>query len=419
MKKILLTLLLLAEIYPLYGIDPIFNKEEKRNIDHFSVAAYPVPVSGTDSIRIMAYLDLPYVALQFVKKDSTFRADFQGTITLRDKEGNQYGRKIWKDSVVVDNYVSTISMSLSVISHTSFLVPPGKYDLVAQVMDMDTKNSGEDKGEWDLTQFNEPNAVYPPIVFRSKPGNWGFGAGIIPVMNREIRELDDSLEVRIAYKTRDKTTLRFKITDGNNHDIRKQSRSLDPALEGDSIVYKLDPNLFSGLMYAFKVELEANGKTMKQISRIKVNKPGISRLVTDVDDALEQMVYILNSKEKAKLKKAKGDDRETLFKEFWKIRDPNPNTEDNELMDEYYRRIRYANQHFSGFTAGWMSDMGMIYVLFGPPDEVDRSSSSQYHRYYELWYYNRINRQFLFIDYNGFGDYRLDVPFMGNPFTGI
>jgi len=77
------------------------------------------------------------------------------------------------------------------------------------------------------------------------------------------------------------------------------------------------------------------------------------------------------------------------------------------------------NQHFSGFTAGWMSDMGMIYVLFGPPDEVDRSSSSQYHRYYELWYYNRINRQFLFIDYNGFGDYRLDVPFMGNPFTGI
>ncbi|NOZ75027.1 MAG: GWxTD domain-containing protein, partial [FCB group bacterium] len=133
----------------------------------------------------------------------------------------------------------------------------------------------------------------------------------------------------------------------------------------------------------------------------------------------QQMVYILDDKERRKLKGADGQKREALFKEFWKARDPNPDTEQNELMDEYYRRIKYSNDHFSGFSAGWMTDMGMIYVLFGPPDEVERSASTQSQRNYELWYYHRINRQFLFIDYNGFGDYRLDVPLVGDPFRGL
>ena len=61
--------------------------------------------------------------------------------------------------------------------------------------------------------------------------------------------------------------------------------------------------------------------------------------------------------------------------------------------------------------------MGMIYILFGPPDEVQRSnptSSSQ--TTYQVWTYYNLNKQFMFKDLNGFGDYRLDSPFIGSNF---
>ncbi len=419
MRSILIILLLLGELNTLFAVDPFRKRPEKRNIDHFNMAAYPLPVADSDSIKVIAYLEIPYLALQFLKHDSTYRADFQGTITLRDKEGYQYGRKIWKDSVVVDNYISTVSLSLSTITWTSFTVPPGKYHLVAQLMDMDTKNTGENTGDWDLTVFSGPDAVFPPIVLENKPGDWGFGEGLIPVINREIRNLEDSLKVVVYFKTDGEATLRLNLVKGDNHRLWNRSQIVNEATSGQSMDFYLDPSLFDGILFKIKAELESEGKSYTQSVEIKVDKPGISSLVTDVNDALDQMMYILNSKERHKLKSASEQEREALFKEFWKVRDPNPETEQNELMDEYYRRIKYSNEHFTGFTAGWMTDMGMIYVLFGPPDEVERSTSTQSHRSYELWYYHRINRQFLFIDYNGFGDFRLDVPLVGDPFRGL
>lgn len=419
MKTLLILILLLTEIHPLFGLDPFRRKPEKRNIDHFNMAAYPLPVPGSDSIKVMAYLEIPHLALQFIKQDSLFRADFQGTITLRDEDGYQHGRKIWKDSVVVDNYISTISLSLSTITWSTFVVPPGKYHLVAQVMDIDTKNTGENDGDWDLTVFGNANAIFPPIILIEKTGLWGFGENRIPVISREIRSLDDSLEVQVPLKTAQDATLRFHLIEGDNHRVWSKSQIVTATDDTQTLVFKLAPSLFEGLTYRIDVELEVAGKSRSQSIKFKVDKPGISNFVSDVDDALQQMVYILDDKERRKLKTADSQKRETLFKEFWKARDPNPETDQNELMDEYYRRIKYSNEHFSGFSAGWMTDMGMIYILFGPPDEVERSASTQSQRNYELWYYHRINRQFLFIDYNGFGDYRLDVPLVGDPFRGL
>ncbi|NOZ75028.1 MAG: hypothetical protein GXO90_06555, partial [FCB group bacterium] len=244
MRILIILLILIGELNPLFGADPFKRKTEKRNIDHFNIAAYPLPVAGSDSIKVMAYLEIPHLALQFIKHDSTYRADFQGTITLRDEDGYQHGRKIWKDSVVVDSYISTISLSLSTITWSTFIVPPGKYHLVAQVMDMDTKNTGENKGDWDLTVFGEENSIFPPIILIEKPGDWGFETGVIPVINREIRTLDDSLEVLVPIKTEGDATLRFNLIEGDNHRVWSKSQIVKSSVEQESITFKLPPSLF-------------------------------------------------------------------------------------------------------------------------------------------------------------------------------
>ena len=116
------------------------------------------------------------------------------------------------------------------------------------------------------------------------------------------------------------------------------------------------------------------------------------------------------------IKEAKKS-KEALFLKLWKDRDPTPKTDTNELMDEYYRRVRYADENFDGWKKGWESDRGMIYILFGPPDEIQRSSVSiSNNTSLQIWKYYDINKQFVFRDENGFGDYRLDDPFFSSEF---
>jgi hypothetical protein len=82
-------------------------------------------------------------------------------------------------------------------------------------------------------------------------------------------------------------------------------------------------------------------------------------------------------------------------------------------MDEYYKRVAYAIIHFDSFVDGWETDMGMIYIIFGAPDDIERSVLSQVQNTTEIWYYYQIQESFIFIDKDGFGNFRLSTPFLG------
>jgi hypothetical protein len=78
---------------------------------------------------------------------------------------------------------------------------------------------------------------------------------------------------------------------------------------------------------------------------------------------------------------------------------------------EYYARIKYADKHYSTpYTPGWKTDMGMVYVIFGLPNNIERHPYEMGTKPYEIWDYYDINRQFVFVDDSGFGDYRLVTP---------
>lgn len=92
----------------------------------------------------------------------------------------------------------------------------------------------------------------------------------------------------------------------------------------------------------------------------------------------EDVVYIITREERAAfLKLESNQEREMFIQQFWERRDPTPGTPENESRDEHYRRIAQANLRFptATGTAGWRTDRGRIYILYGPPDEIDDHSS--------------------------------------------
>ncbi len=138
---------------------------------------------------------------------------------------------------------------------------------------------------------------------------------------------------------------------------------------------------------------------------------------------VSQLEYIASTSQINKLKNASIEERDSLWREFWKTHDPTPNTEFNEQEVEYFRRINYCEQHFSHGDKGWRSDRAKIYVRYGPPDEVQvrpyelyappnelENISIKFYDAYEIWLYYKINRRFIFGDRYGLGQYILITP---------
>jgi GWxTD domain-containing protein len=92
----------------------------------------------------------------------------------------------------------------------------------------------------------------------------------------------------------------------------------------------------------------------------------------------EDVAYIIRPEERDAFLRLETDaERAEFIKQFWLSRDPTPGTPENEFKDEHYRRIAYANLHFPTATAkaGWKTDRGRIYIVYGPPDEIDDHST--------------------------------------------
>ncbi len=90
----------------------------------------------------------------------------------------------------------------------------------------------------------------------------------------------------------------------------------------------------------------------------------------------EDVRWIITDQELAAFKQLTNDDERDKFEEaFWQRRNTDPDSPDNEYMDEHYRRIAYANDHFAAGEPGWKTDRGMIYIKFGKPDDVESNPS--------------------------------------------
>jgi GWxTD domain-containing protein len=99
----------------------------------------------------------------------------------------------------------------------------------------------------------------------------------------------------------------------------------------------------------------------------------------------EDVFYVITDEERASFKRMTTDEeREQFIEQFWMRRDPTPDTVENEYKEEHYRRIAYANERYASGIPGWKTDRGMIYIKYGPPDEIEsHPSGGTYERPYE------------------------------------
>ncbi len=141
----------------------------------------------------------------------------------------------------------------------------------------------------------------------------------------------------------------------------------------------------------------------------------------------EEVPYIITGVERERfLSLERVEERDAFIEAFWRKRDENPATEENEYREEHYKRLAYANEFLGRdtFRPGWMTDRGRYHILLGPPSEQQDYVSQDAVYPSELWFYNKPELKryglppffyLLFFSRHGGGEKKLYSPLGDGP----
>ena len=136
---------------------------------------------------------------------------------------------------------------------------------------------------------------------------------------------------------------------------------------------------------------------------------------------------ITNEERRAFLQLSTNEEREQFVESFWDRRNPDPESAANTYKEEHYRRLAYADERFASGIPGRKTDRGHMYILWGPPDEIEsHPSGGTYDRPidqgggstttypWELWRYRHLegvgeNIEIEFVDPSGSGEYHITM----------
>ncbi|MGK9477618.1 GWxTD domain-containing protein [Melioribacter sp. OK-6-Me] len=404
-----------------YTISAQVESSEDINISKFEPIFYTDFVQykvadDTNKIRLDVFFQVPYANIQFVKKGNTFFAEYSlSVIFYEPKTDKMIFERIWKERISTTDFDETISKNNFNISYKSFPLDAGDYKIKCILEDTDSRKTHSYTYNVSLKKFNRDLSASDILLVKDILKNES-GEVIVPNVSRIVTNKDNVLrfyyEIYSTEKRELEITYLLEHLDSENKIEEKRTLSLN---EGINTVYdslstlKFILGTYKLLMTAKDIKSNLNAEAQKVVlSKIT----GLPNSITDIDKAIEQMIYIASPTDLAYIKEGKTyEERLMRFLEFWDKKKPNPKMLINPIMNEYYRRVEYANKNFKAFgNEGWRTDMGMIYITFGPPSYVERHPFDPDSKPYEIWDYYELNRSFVFIDQTGFGDYRLLNP---------
>ena len=150
-------------------------------------------------------------------------------------------------------------------------------------------------------------------------------------------------------------------------------KPLAPSADLDSSFVFQDSVLFED-DYFFVVRQDSNASTGVTILRMPPYFPEYRKLA----ELAESLLYITSEPEKKALMNTKN--LKQSFDSFW-MNNFNTKSRARNAIRSYYSWVEESNILFTDYKPGWKTDRGMMYMIFGKPQEVYRTGTQ------EEWYY--------------------------------
>lgn len=372
--------------------------------------------------RLDIYIEVPYESVNFTKEGDNFHASYEISLSVYDSIETLIDEKWWTEKLEVKDYNQTVSPTTSNLSQRSFPLAPGLYYVAVQIKDNETNKLFRQKKKVNVRRFYDMPFSLSDIMLVS---NLKIDSGktiVFPNISGNVGNLRDTFY--LFFETYNKIDTGSAYFLANIHNmkgdiVQSDSFEYQIGIKKQSCFHKVVTSKLIAGDYLLQIKgvINESNRSVEETERAAFSSRtfiirwrGVPVSVFDLDEAIEQLQYLLDRKKVDDMKNTSPEKKRELFQEFWKKKDPTQKTEQNELMEEYYARVAYANKHFSHYIDGWKTDMGMIYIIFGSPSNIERHPFNIDSRPYEIWTYYEINREFVFVDVSGFGDYRLQNP---------
>jgi len=376
--------------------------------------------SGKKNVtRLDVFIQVPYASIQFVRGERDFVGNYSLTVSIFDSNKDKLiSEKTWNKKVEVKTYNETISRDMYSLSVKSFYLQPNEYFVRSSISNEESSSETPREDKIKVRDLSSGIAV-SDIMFIAKRTEEAGKSKIVPNVSGNVATQKDGLPLffEIYSDTARRLEIEYTVFDNDKNKIYSETENKDVNSGQTQIFHNIRDSSFSLGYYKLFVKIKdtIHNLTVSIEKQFFSRWQGIPTSVTDLEKAIDQMIYIASTHEINQIKDAKTkEEKLKRYIAFWKKYDPTPETQENEVFDEYYGRVAYANAHFSSYIPGWKSDRGMVFILLGPPDDVDRHPFDIDSKPYVVWEYYNLNRSLVFVDYTGFGDYRLTTPLTGD-----
>ncbi len=372
--------------------------------------------------RVDVFIQVPFDRIKFLKVNKTFLAEYTITVSVYDSQKVKLiTERTWNETIETGEYSQSISRNNYNLSLRSFSLKPGNYVFKFSVEDKDTRKKYLSEVHSDVRDLSG-NISLSDIILIASQVNSESGNKVTPNVSGNITSQKTGIPffLEVYSDTTQKVNLQINVNALSSRTLVYTTyieRDLHSGV--NQIFYTLDSLDMAVGDYMITVNrLNENLSPVESVNKaVRSRMTGLTFIIKDLDKAVDQMVYIANAQEMDELRKpTEYSEKLALFLDFWKKRDPSTATEENEIFNEYFRRVEFANKNFSNYLEGWRSDMGMVYIILGAPDNIDRHPFDYNSKPYEVWEYFELNRRFVFLDNTGFGDYRLVTPLYGDSY---
>jgi len=393
-------------------------------LPYFNTEIFPTFTEDGSQKIVRVYIQMLNDDITFVSVDSGYTAEIQIDIFISNKENEFNFNRSLNENIFAKDFDATNSRHEVNVFSTEIPIDSGKYEAVVTVLD---KNSGKQvnrKVVFDFPSFSKLPFLISDVLLFDKyqedstgrivnfvpnlTGNFSSGADFVYLyFNTFIKEGED-----------DSLSIHYTIRDASNYINQRNEYAFTGNHRHREHFIRLSRHQFERTKYSIQI-IATMGKFQYKIDKFFSFYWTISPTSPkDLDLALKQLDYLADSDSVDYYLEQPFEEKKAYFQRFWKEMDPNPETNKNELMDEYYRRVNYANQTFSSISQeGWLTDRGRIFIKFGQPDDIERHPFEMNSNPYEIWRYYSLRKVFLFIDRLGFGDYYLHPAYLDEEYN--
>jgi GWxTD domain-containing protein len=388
-------------------------------------------LTDTSSDYLELYYSYNRKELEFVQEDQIAVATILMQLDIKDDQGNEVENRMWTTQSRAQNVEDVKKSDFLIIDAIGIKLKSGSYNVALQARDVNSMASGDAVQKIDVRRFSPDLLQLSDLelafdVFDDTATGRLNKAGkkILPnpsrIFTRQKNMLYFYAELyRLAYGPgiKPEYTLDFSIMDTKGKKIKEFGEQTQTKPGNTAVVISgLNIGILNGGEYLLEVDAK-DKQTGQKVSAVKKflifkEKTAEELLADEIKRFKQDVLYIATPSELNIFDQLNSVGKQNYIADFWRRRDPDPATPENEFKNEHYRRIAYANFNFSRTSDsndGWNTDMGRVYIRYGEPSEIERHTSSRGEKPWEKWNYNELKGgvYFIFVDEDGSGVYRL------------